>query len=171
MDIKGFGTVYIEELVRLGYINNVADVFVLKTHRDELIDQGIIGKEKNTDKLLDAIEKSKENDAYKLLTGLGIPNVGKAAAKAIMKYFKDMDHLKEASVEQLTEVNDIGEVSALCIRNFFTDEKNIKILDRLKEYGVNMQAEETETVESVLTGKTVVVTGTLPTLGRKEASD
>ena len=171
MDIKGFGTVYIEELVRLGYINNVADVFVLKTHRDELIDQGIIGKEKNTDKLLDAIEKSKENDAYKLLTGLGIPNVGKAAAKAIMKYFKDMDHLKEASVEQLTEVNDIGEVSALCIRNFFTDEKNIEILDRLKEYGVNMQAEETETVESVLTGKTVVVTGTLPTLGRKEASE
>ena len=171
MDIKGFGTVYIEELVRLGYINNVADVFVLKTHRDELIDQGIIGKEKNTDKLLDAIEKSKENDAYKLLTGLGIPNVGKAAAKAIMKYFKDMDHLKEASVEQLTEVNDIGEVSALCIRNFFTDEKNIEILDRLKEYGVNMRAEETETVESVLTGKTVVVTGTLPTLGRKEASE
>ena len=83
-----------------------------------------------------------------------------------MKYFKDMDHLKEASVEQLTEVNDIGEVSALCIRNFFTDEKNIEILDRLKEYGVKMQAEETETVESVLTGKTVVVTGTLPTLGR-----
>jgi len=139
--------------------------------RGSMIDQGIIGKEKNTDKLLDAIEKSKENDAYKLLTGLGIPNVGKAAAKAIMKYFKDMDHLKEASVEQLTEVNDIGEVSALCIRNFFTDEKNIEILDRLKEYGVNMQAEETETVESVLTGKTVVVTGTLPTLGRKEASE
>ena len=139
--------------------------------RGSMIDQGIIGKEKNTDKLLDAIEKSKENDAYKLLTGLGIPNVGKAAAKAIMKYFKDMDHLKEASVEQLTEVNDIGEVSALCIRNFFRDEKNIEILDRLKEYGVNMQAEETETVESVLTGKTVVVTGTLPTLGRKEASE
>ena len=76
--------------------------------------------------------------------------MGKAAAKAIMKYFKDMDHLKEASVEQL---------------------KNIEILDRLKEYGVNMRAEETETVESVLTGKTVVVTGTLPTLGRKEASE
>ena len=171
MDIKGFGTVYIEELVRLGYINNVADVFVLKTHRDELIEQGIIGKEKNTDKLLEAIEKSKENDAYKLLTGLGIPNVGKAAAKAIMKYFKDMDHLKEASMEQLTEVNDIGEVSAQCIRNFFTDEKNIEILERLKAYGVNMQAEETETVESVLTGKKVVVTGTLPTLGRKEASE
>ena len=90
MDIKGFGTVYIEELVRLGYLKDVADIYDLKDHREELIEQGIIGKEKNTDKLLDAIEKSKENDAYKLLTGLGIPNVGKAAAKAIMKYFKDI---------------------------------------------------------------------------------
>ena len=171
MDIKGFGTVYIEELVRLGYIKDVADVFVLKTHRDELIEQGIIGKEKNTDKLLDAIEKAKENDAYKLLTGLGIPNVGKAAAKAIMKYFKDMEHLSQATAEQLTEVNDIGEVSAECIRNFFQDEKNQKILARLKEYGVNMQAEEAELIESAITGKTVVVTGTLPTLGRKEAAE
>lgn len=171
MDIKGFGTVYIEELVRLGYIKDVADVFVLKTHRDELIEQGIIGKEKNTDKLLDAIEKAKENDAYKLLTGLGIPNVGKAAAKAIMKYFKDMEHLSQATAEQLIEVNDIGEVSAECIRNFFQDEKNQKILARLKEYGVNMQAEESELIESAITGKTVVVTGTLPTLGRKEAAE
>ena len=171
MDIKGFGTVYIEELVRLGYIKDVADVFVLKTHRDELIEQGIIGKEKNTDKLLDAIEKAKENDAYKLLTGLGIPNVGKAAAKTIMKYFKDMEHLSQATAEQLTEVNDIGEVSAECIRNFFQDEKNQKILARLKEYGVNMQAEEAELIESAITGKTVVVTGTLPTLGRKEAAE
>ena len=171
MDIKGFGTVYIEELVRLGYIKDVADVFVLKTHRDELIEQGIIGKEKNTDKLLDASEKAKENDAYKLLTGLGIPNVGKAAAKAIMKYFKDMEHLSQATAEQLTEVNDIGEVSAECIRSFFQDEKNQKILARLKEYGVNMQAEESELIESAITGKTVVVTGTLPTLGRKEAAE
>ena len=81
MDIKGFGTVYIEALVRLSYLKDVADIYALKDHREELIEQGIIGKEKNTDKLLDAIEKSKENDAYKLLTGLGIANVGKAAAK------------------------------------------------------------------------------------------
>ena len=77
MDIKGFGTVYIEELVRLGYIKDIADIFELKDHREELIEQGIIGKEKNTDKLLETIEKAKENDAYMLLTGFGIPNVGK----------------------------------------------------------------------------------------------
>ena len=125
MDIKGFGPVYIEELVRLGYLKDVADIYDLKDHREELIEQGIIGKEKNTDKLLDAIETSKKNDAYKLLTGLGIPNVGKAAAKAILKYFKEFDALEAADMDQLQEVNDIGEVSADCIFRFFGDEKNI----------------------------------------------
>ena len=171
MDIKGFGTVYIEELVRLGYIKDIADIFELKNHRDTLIEQGIIGKEKNTDKLLGAIEKAKENDAYQLLTGFGIPNVGKAAAKAIMKYFKTMEHLEHATAEELKAVNDIGEVSAQCIRTFFENEKNQEIVARLKEAGVNMAAKEAATIESALTGKTVVVTGTLPSLGRKEAAE
>lgn len=169
MDIKGFGTVYIEELVRMGYIKDVADIYSLKDDRDELIEQGIIGKEKNTDKLLEAIEKSKSNDAYKLLTGLGIPNVGKAAAKSIMKHFKMMENLQNATIDELTAVNDIGEISAECIRSFFAEEKNQEILARLRQSGVNMDAEENETIESVISGKTLVVTGTLPTLGRKEA--
>lgn len=171
MDIKGFGTVYIEELVRLEYIKDVADIYLLHEHRDALIEQGIIGKEKNTDKLLDAIEKSKQNDAYKLLTGLGIPNVGKSAAKAIMRHFKTIEKLENASIMELTEVNDIGEISAGCIRNFFEDPKNREIVERLKAAGVNMNTNETETKVSVLSGKTVVVTGTLPTLGRKEAQE
>lgn len=171
MDIKGFGTVYIEELVRMGYIKDIADIFVLKRYREELIEQGIIGKEKNTDKLLDTIEKAKENEAYQLLTGFGIPNVGKAAAKSIMKQFKTMENLQNATMDELISVNDIGEVSAACIRNFFKDKKNQDILKRLDEYGVNMTAREAETISSVLSGKTVVVTGTLPTLGRKEAAE
>ena len=171
MDIKGFGTVYIEELVRGGYIRDIADVYSLKDHREELIEKGIIGKEKNTDKLLDTIEKSKENDAYKLLTGFGIPNVGKAAAKAIMKHFKDIETLSHASMDELQDVNDIGEVSAECIRRFFLDEENRRIVARLKEAGVNMSAEEAEVLESPISGKTVVVTGTLPSLGRKEAQE
>lgn len=171
MDIKGFGTVYIEELVRMGYIKDVADIFRLKEYRDELIEKGIIGKEKNTDKLLEAIEKAKENDAYQLLTGLGIPNVGKAAAKAIMRQFKTMENLQNASIDELTAVNDIGEISAECIRSFFGKEENQDMIRRLNEYGVTMQSKELEMVDSVLQGKTVVVTGTLPTLGRKEAAE
>ena len=171
MDIKGFGTVYIEELVRLGYIKDIADIFELKDHREELIEQGIIGKEKNTDKLLDTIERAKENDAYMLLTGFGIPNVGKAAAKTIMKRFSSILDLENADRDALMEVDDVGEVSADCIFRFFHDEKNKEMIARLKSLGVNMKAEETETIDSAVSGKTVVITGTLPTLGRKEAAE
>lgn len=171
MDIKGFGTVYIEELVRMGYIKDVADIYLLHEHRDALIEQGIIGKEKNTDKLLDAIEKSKKNDVYKLLTGLGIPNVGKAAAKAIMKHFQTMERLEKATVEELVAVNDIGEISAQCIHGFFSEEGNRAMIARLRACGVNMETAEREVTDSVLSGKTVVVTGTLPTLGRREAQE
>ena len=170
MDIKGFGTVYIEELVRLGYLKDVADIYDLKDHREELIEQGIIGKEKNTDKLLDAIETSKKNDAYKLLTGLGIPNVGKAAAKAILKYFKEFDALEAADMDQLQEVNDIGEVSADCIFRFFGDEKNEVLLQRLREAGVNMAYIPEEGADERFAGQTFVITGTLPSMDRKEAA-
>lgn len=169
MDIKGFGTVYIEELVRLGYLKDIADIYDLQKHRETLIAEGIVGKEKNTDKLLGAIEKSKGNDAWQLLSGFGIPNVGKAAAKAIMKVFSDIPALGEASLEELTEVNDIGQVSAACICDFFNEEKNQTILKRLQENGVNMTAEKLPGGQ-LLEGLTFVITGTLPTLERKAAA-
>lgn len=169
MDIKGFGTVYVEELVRLGYLKDVADIYTLKEHREELIEQGIIGKEKNTDKLLDAIEKSKKNEAYQLLTGFGIPNVGKAAAKSILKEFKSIQELGKADKESLQQVNDIGEVSANCILDFFRDETNRRITERMEQYGVNMESGQ-QTTGSRFQGMTFVVTGTLPGLERKEAA-
>lgn len=169
MDIKGFGTVYIEELVRLGYIRDIADIYDLKNHREALIEQGIIGKEKNTDKLLDAIEKSKQNEAWQLLTGFGIPNVGKAAAKSILKEFSNIQQLQEAMVEDLTRVNDIGQVSAGCIRDFFDNEKNKTIIMRLHNSGVNMESKEQAT-GGKFSGLTFVITGTLPNMDRKEAA-
>ncbi len=170
MDIKGFGTVYVEELVRLGYLKDVADIYTLKEHREELIDRGIIGKEKNTDKLLEAIEKSKENEVSQLLTGFGIPNVGKAAAKAIMRRFHSIEELGKADAEALQDVNDIGEVSARCIQDFFGKEENRQIVERLKSYGVNMQAKD-QALGGRLEGMVFVITGTLPSLGRKEAAE
>lgn len=170
MDIKGFGTVYIEDLIRLGYIQDIADIYTLKEHREELIEQGIIGKEKNTDKLLEAIEKSKQNEAWQLLTGFGIPNVGKAAAKAILKHFGSIPELVKASQEELTEVNDVGEITALSIRNYFEEKKNQRILERLEAYGVNMEQEEATRQAATLEGLTFVITGTLPSMDRKEAA-
>ena len=167
MDIKGFGATYIMELVHLGYLKDIADIYDLKKHREELIEQGIIGKEKNTDKLLDAIEKSKQNEAFQLLTGFGIPNVGKAAAKTILKHFGSIEALMQADMESLQQVADVGEVTALCIRNYFQDENNCKIIERLKEAGVNMEMAESGSEDGRFDGLTFVITGTLPTMDRK----
>lgn len=170
MDIKGFGTVYIEELVKNGYIKNIADIYDLKNHREALIEEGLIGKEKNTDKLLEAIETSKKNDAYRLLTGLGISNVGKAAARAIMRNLRNFDALMNASSERLTQVEDIGEVSAECIRQFFAKEENRRLMERLKEAGLTMECLEEENEDARFAGLTFVITGTLPTMDRKDAA-
>lgn len=170
MDIKGFGSTYIEELTRKGYLKDVADIYGLKEHREELIEQGLIGKEKNTDKLLQVIEDSKQNDAFHLMTGLGIPNVGKAAARSVLKAFKDLEAVQKATVEELTTVNDIGEISASCICEFFQNEKNAQMMERLKEYGVNMKCLEEENEDQRFAGLTFVITGTLPTMDRKAAA-
>lgn len=171
MDIKGFGTVYIEELVRRGFIQNIADIFSLKNHRSQLIEEGIIGKEKNTDKLLEAIEQAKQWDACQLLTGFGIPNVGKAAAKAVMKQFGTIENVASASPEQLTEVPDIGTVSAECIRSFFADTSNQEMLKRLQDEGVNTARIEQAGESERFAGMTFVITGTLPNLDRKQAAE
>ena len=171
MDIKGFGDVYVEDLVKLGYIKDIADVFALKSHRDELIEKGIIGKEKNTDKLLNMIEDAKSNDAYRLFTGFGIPNVGKAAAKALLGQFKDIEKIMTLTKEELIEVNDIGEVSAKSIYDYLHDPVNIDIINRLKAAGVNMVEAEKEGATEKLSGLTFVITGTLPNMGRKECQE
>ena len=171
MDIKGFGDVYIEDLVKQGYIKDIADVFYLNQYRDEIIEKGIIGKEKNTDKLLGIIEASKANDAYRLFTGFGIPNVGKAAAKALLSQFKDIEKIMSLTENELVQVNDIGEISARSIYEYLHDPVNIDIISRLKAVGVNMIEEEKEGVTDKLAGLTFVITGTLPTMGRKEAQE
>lgn len=170
MDIKGFGESYIIELVRRGYVKDVADIFYLYQYRDELIEQGIIGKEKNTDKLLKAIEDAKKNAPQHLLTGLGIPNVGKATARELMNHFQTMEKLSKASTEELEQVSDIGSISAAAIHDFFAEERNQELIEKLQKAGVNMEQEVTS-AGGILTGKTIVVTGTLPTMGRKEATE
>ena len=170
MNIMGFGTVYIEELVRRGYIANIADIYDLVNHRDELIAEGIIGKEKNTDKLLAAIEESKGNDANCLLTGFGIPGIGKAAAKSLLNHFGDIEAIAKATEDELRQVDDIGDVSVKALVTFFTDPTCQEILGRLKSSGVNMTKLQEENAGNSLEGLTMVITGTLPTLGRKEAA-
>lgn len=171
MDIKGMGEQNIHALIEGGYIQDIADIFNLAVHRDELIAKGVIGKEKNTDKLLAAIEKAKENEPQRLVTGLGIAGIGKAAARELMIHYGSIDALAEADVESIQQVRDIGSIGSQAIYEYFRDDVNGDILRRLKEYGVNMELQDTGIVDDVLAGKTVVVTGTLPTLSRNDAKN
>lgn len=171
MNIMGLGETLIDSLCREGYLRNCADIYHLKEHREALIRDGIIGKEKNTDKLLQAIEDSKTNSPDRLLSGLGIRNVGKAAAKDLMKHFHDLQTLQAADLETLTAINDIGETTAASIVQYFGAENNRKLLKDLYDSGVNFRSEEAPSGGTGLQGLTIVVTGTLPTLGRKEAEE
>lgn len=171
MDIKNFGETYVETLVEQGYLKDYADIFLLKDYRDELVEKGIMGKDKNTDKILEAIEEAKNNDAYKLLTGLAIRNVGKTTAKGIMKHYGTIDDLMNASVEELETIDDVGHVTAACIADFFKDPENVAIINKLREEGVNFATIKEEGTSDKLKGLTIVVTGTLPTLGRKEVAE
>lgn len=171
MDIKGMGEQNIHALIEGEYIHDIADIFNLAVCRDELIAKGVIGKEKNTDKLLAAIEKAKENEPQRLVTGLGIAGIGKAAARELMLHYGSIDALAEADVESIQQVRDIGSIGSQAIYEYFRDDVNLDILRRLKEYGVNMELQDTGIVDDVLAGKTVVVTGTLPTLSRNDAKN
>lgn len=171
MDIKGMGEQNIHALIEGEYIRDIADIFNLGVHRDELIAKGVIGKEKNTDKLLAVIEKAKENEPQRLVTGLGIAGIGKAAARELMLHYGSIDALAEADVESIQQVRDIGSIGSQAIYEYFRDDVNQDILRRLKEYGVNMELQDTGIVDDVLAGKTVVVTGTLPTLSRNDAKN
>lgn len=170
MDIKGFGEAYIVDLIANGYITDIADIYSLVNYRDELVEKGIIGKEKNTDKLLGVIENSKHNSTEKLLAGLGIPNVGKTAAKTLMKAFSSIDELANAPLELLVETEDVGEITARAIKSYFEDENNIITLEKLKNAGVNFVSEIKSVTDGKLSGLTFVITGTLDGMKREEAA-
>ena len=171
MNIMGLGETLIDSLLEEGYLSSYADIYHLKEHRDELVEKGIIGREKNTDKLLSAIEASKENDADRFLAGLGIRNVGRRTATTIMNEVKSIDNLMSISVEKLQEIPDVGETTAISIHDFFSDERNQEIISDFKESGLNMVISEKENDSDKLAGLTFVITGTLPNYGRKEMQE
>ena len=170
MDIKGFGTEYIRKLTEDGYIKDIADVFELRAKREELIEKKILGLERNTDKLFAAIDDAKrDTPADKVLAGLGIPGVGKATAKELIRTFSSIDAIEEAGKDDLLLVQDIGEILAEAIYNFFHDEGNKALLARLKELGLNFVREESEVQGTALTGLTFCITGTLDGMSRGDA--
>lgn len=170
MDIKGLGEAAIHALIDEGYVASIVDLYRLQERREELIAAGIIGKEKNTDKVLAAIAASRGNEPQQLLTGLGITGIGRAAARELMLTFGSLERLATASLEEILAVRDMGEISAQNIVDFFSAADNKKMLADLKALGVNLESAAPAITEGALTGKTLVITGTLPTLSRKDCA-
>ncbi len=171
MNMEGFGPSAIEALISEGYIRSIADIYELKDHREKLIEDGTVGKEKSVDNMLAAIEKSKDNDIDRLITGLGIRNVGKQSAKVLAGKYPDIYALMDAGEEELMTLPDFGSVVASDIVGFFKDEKNRECIRRLAEAGVNMKSKAaSKKVDDRFAGKTFVLTGTLPSMTRDEAS-
>lgn len=173
MDIKGFGAAAVIALTHAGCLHDIADIYTLHEHRDELISSGIIGREKTVDKLLDAIAHSKENPPDRLLTGFGIAGIGRAAAISLMQAFPSIDALAEVArgdAEKILAVPDMGEVSARSLAAFFDSEAGRGLLEKFRAAGVNFASAPRERAGTALEGKSFVITGTLPTLSREECA-
>ena len=162
MYIEGFGESIVEDFYNLGYLKNIDDFYTLDKYKDELMLLEGFG-EKSISKLLESASNSKKNSLERLLFGLGIRYVGKKTAKILSKYYKTMDNLIKADFDELKSINDIGDVIAKSIVDYFSDEKNINLINRLKDLNLNMRylCEEVNTNNENINGKTFVITGTL----------
>ncbi|MBE3578563.1 MAG: NAD-dependent DNA ligase LigA [Caldanaerobacter subterraneus] len=167
MDIEGLGPAIINQLLSKGLIQNVADLYYLK-YRD-LITLERMG-DKSARNLLEAIEKSKTRDLDRLLFGLGINLIGSKAAQVIAEHFKNMDNIMKAKYEDFLELPDIGPKMARSIVTFFSEEQNRRVVERLKEAGVNMEKLSTGKVSNIFEGKIFVLTGALKNYTRDEAT-
>lgn len=165
MDIDGLGKAVAAQLVSKGYVHSAADLYDLTEEQLMTLEKF---KEKSARNLLNAIEASKGNNLDKLLFGLGIRNIGEKAAALIAEHFRSMQAVREAKEEQLSEIDGFGAVMAQSVVAFFAKEGTEDLIRRLADAGVNMEWHGEEKTDK-LAGKTIVVTGTLPTLSRSEA--
>ncbi|MCX7798335.1 MAG: NAD-dependent DNA ligase LigA [Melioribacter sp.] len=170
MDIAGLGEALVNLFVDMGYLKDYADIYDLKNYRDELIKIERLG-EKSVDNLLNSIEKSKERPFEKVLFALGIRYVGAGVAKKLADHFKSIDALMNASKEEIESVYEIGPSISDSIKRFFSDNNNIKLIERLKKAGLKFKVDEIKIKSDKLKGKSFVLTGTLSSMSREEAKE
>ena len=165
MDIEGLGPAVVQQLVDSGLVRNAADLYAL--HAADVAKLDRMGA-KSAENLIHALEKSKGNDLSRLIYGLGIRQVGEKAAKVLAAHFKTFDALEAASLEELTEINDVGEITAQCIIDYLAEPQSQDLICRLREAGVNMESTQ-QLVDERFAGMTFVLTGTLTRFDRKAA--
>ena len=168
MNIDGLGESIINQLLEKNLIENIADIYTLQF--EEIASLKKNGK-KFAQNLIDSINKSKENDLYRLITALGIRHVGTKASKILARKYKNIDNLMQATSEELGMINDIGPIVANSIREFFLQDQTIDLIQKLKQAGVNTKSLEEESTDNRFEGKTFVLTGSLEKYTRGEATN
>lgn len=167
MDIEGLGEAVLEQLVNAQLISTPLDLYSLTV--ESLLDLDRFAQ-KSAENIVNAIEKSKSNDLYKLIFGLGIRNIGQKGAKLLCDTFGDADSICSASIEDICSIEGFGNVMAQSVVKFFENSDNVALLQGLKNAGVNTVSQR-EIADTRFAGKTFVLTGTLPTYSRNEASE
>ncbi|MCL2023442.1 MAG: NAD-dependent DNA ligase LigA [Oscillospiraceae bacterium] len=167
MNLEGFGDAVIEKLVAEGLLKTPADLYRLDM--EALLRLENI-KEKSANNLLQSVENSKKNDLYRLIFGLGIRHIGEKAAKLLARHFRNLREISNAKLDDILKIDGFGEISAQNLVDFFALEESAKLLNELEAQGLNLNCLEERQTDGVFAGKTVVITGTLPTLSRAEAS-
>lgn len=165
MNIDGLGPAIVEVLLDKGLIKSVADLYTIKVEDLLKIDRF---KEKSANNLINAIELSKSNSLDRLIFGLGIRNIGQAAAKLLCEKFGDLDNIISATAEEISQIEGFGDVMAESVVKSFKEQHRLDVIERLKSYGVNTKYAKT-IVDNRFEGMTFVLTGTLPTMTRDEA--
>ena len=170
MDIDGLGESIITLLLKEGLIKDIADLYYLKKEQISVLER--MG-DKSATNLINAIEKSKENDLWRFINGLGIKLIGTKAAKILASEFKDLDKLMNATESELINLEEFGQTMADSVVEFFKEEKNISVIDKLKAAGVNTKLIESgnEDIPKIFEKMKIVLTGTLPTLKRNDAKE
>lgn len=170
MNIDGLGESIITLLLNEKIIEDVADLYSIK--KEDVVNLERMG-DKSANNLVKSIKKSKENDLWRLINGLGIKFVGVKGAKILAKNFDSLDSIIKASFEDLINLEEFGEIMAKSVIEFFKEEKNLNVIDKLKNAGVNMNAEDDSNndIPKIFEGMKIVLTGTLPTLKRNDAKE
>ena len=167
MDIEGLGEKLVDQLVTAGLLSDVASIYDLTAER-------LLGLErwgeKSASNLLAEIQKSKKNDLSRLLYGLGIRHIGEKAAKTLARHFGSLDALAAASQDELTAVEEVGPNTAVAIAAWFSHPRHRELVEKLRRHGVHLLAEQPAAAGGPLSGRTVVITGTIPGVTRDEAA-
>lgn len=167
MDIDGLGPAVLEQLVNEGLVKSPADLYRLKAEDISNLERMA---EKSANNLISAVEKSKENELYRLVFALGIRNIGLKAAKLLCENFPTIDDIMNAKAEDFEKIDGFGEIMALSIENYFLLDSTKELISDLKSLGLKMKSSAPKSGNGIFSGKTFVLTGTLPTMKRSEAS-